>query len=85
MGGEFSGKGIEPTPAVGSDTAGDDEADAAVGTCFKKSGESFEGMIFFESGMHGAHDDAIFEGKKAEVERLGEVGEGVQGGTPSVV
>jgi len=60
---------------IGRDAAGHDQPDAptrALGIEGGETGKALRG--FFEAGMHRAHQDAILQRRKAEVERSKQVG-----------
>jgi hypothetical protein len=60
---------------VGCDAAGHDQPDAATRALGIEGGEAGEALRrFFEAGVHRAHQDAILQRRKAEVERGEQVG-----------
>ena len=72
--GHARGKGCDPTLARGRDAAGDDQSHPAPGTFAEESGHALVAVLgFFESGVHAAHQDAVFQLREAEIEGLKKV------------
>ena len=62
--------GHQPTAQVGSDTAGDDKANATTGPLGIKGSQLVKtALLLFEAGMHGAHQHAVAQLGKTKVER----------------
>ena len=65
---------------VGCNTPGHDQADAAFGALGVESGHAGEAVTgLFQAHMHGAHEHAVFEGGKAQVQRAQHMGVGSGG------
>src|SRR5215204_1211709 len=66
---QLRGPGLEPSGEVGSDAAGNDQADAAARPRLVKRGESRKAVWrFLQSRMHRTHEDAVAQRREAEVE-----------------
>jgi hypothetical protein len=75
LGGEPGGEGEQPALAVGSEAAGDHQADATGRSLAEVGGEAPEVLgPVLEAGVHRAHHDPVAQGGEAEVERLEKTG-----------
>ncbi|MCY1421104.1 hypothetical protein D9M71_367480 [compost metagenome] len=67
---QLGGAGIHPALHVRSDTAGDHQADAATGALGKIGGHALETTwLFFQAGVHRAHQGAVAQGGEPQVQR----------------
>ena len=67
---KFGGKRRHPTRPVGRYPAGDYKPDAAAGAFGKVGRHAFKAVLFlFQACMHGAHQNAVFQSRKAQAER----------------
>ena len=54
---------------IGGDAAGHDQANSAAGALCIEGGEAGKAAgVFFQVGVHGAHEDAVFQGGEAQVQ-----------------
>ena len=68
-GGHFGGPLEHTAFLVGGNAAGHDQAYTTAGTLGIEGGETGEtACVFFQVGVHGAHQDAVFQGGKAQVQ-----------------
>ena len=70
----------QPAGAVGRNAPGDDQADAALGPLGKIRRQL--GILVktvFKPGVHGTHDDAVFQLGKAQIQRFEQVCIGLHG------
>jgi hypothetical protein len=78
---ELRAKVIDPPGKVRRKAAGNDQTDAAARPFPVESRHAFEAiLLFFEPGVHRAHQGAVPEGREAEVQRRQKVGIGGLGG-----
>ncbi|MNY59806.1 hypothetical protein D3C86_1962880 [compost metagenome] len=62
--------GIHATLVVRADTAGDHQADTATGALGKIGGHALEATrLFFQTGVHRAHQGAVAQRGKTQVQR----------------
>ena len=62
-------------PVIGGDAAGDDQAHAAACALGIKSGHALKAVFgFLQAHMHRAHDDAVLEFGKTQVQGLEQMG-----------
>ena len=71
LGGHARAAGQGAAPVVGGDASSHDQPHAATRPLGIKSGHALESVFgFLQPHMHGAHDDAVFEFGKTQVQGL---------------
>jgi len=69
-GGQLRGTGIDPAFDVGSDAAGDHQADAATGALREVRRHAFESArLLFKAGVHGPHQGAVAQRCEPQIQR----------------
>ena len=77
---QLAGEGLEPADDVRGNAAGNHQANAALGAFAEIGGQFREvAALVFQAGVHGAHQHAVGQGAKAEIERGEQVREGRSG------
>ena len=67
-GGQFAGERFDPAGPVRRVAARDDQADVASGALGEIGRQAVVFVAVFESGVHGAHEHAVLQGRETEVE-----------------
>jgi hypothetical protein len=74
VGGKAGGAGKDGALGIRGEAAGDDQGAAGARALGVEGGEAGPVAGFFQTRVHRAHDDAVRQGERAEVERAEEVG-----------
>ncbi len=70
FGGQLGRAGVHAAFVVRADAAGHHQADATAGTLGEVGGHAFETAgLFFQAGVHRAHQGTVAQGGKAQVQR----------------